>query len=361
MKVHCYNTLLFSLLLNTLLLSSSQVNIEMNHHNTPHIKNREPTKSYRSLCECELYTYIYDDDPDMKEIMNDFDRQTSQRFEEYNERMNKNRQKCKEQCDRDIQNIVLKDKIAKELKQQLTTLETNIDTNDIPTCVCEKSVADKVEKTCFKCGGVLGGGVPELGLLCGNGAYELVQIAITAGVASAKKAAIEAGTQAGIQATIQGLTNKLYIPTLNGQPLSALINANNFKDPYFLSGPIIGEYIDGIRDGIDKLNGILSFIHDRFSGNPDKIMKSISATTSDIAKKAGQVAEQMTAETTEALTLKNTAEATSASAIFSNPIVISFIVVVIIVIILLIIYLILRYRRKKKMKKKLQYIRLIKE
>ncbi|ETW31713.1 hypothetical protein PFFCH_00853 [Plasmodium falciparum FCH/4] len=333
----------------------------MNHHNTPHIKNREPTKSYRSLCECELYTSIYDNDPEMKEIMNDFDRQTSQRFEEYNERMNKNRQKCKEQCDRDIQNIVLKDKIAKELKQQLTTLETNIDTNDIPTCVCEKSLADKVEKTCFKCGGVLGGGVPELGLLCGYGAYELVQVAIAAGVASAKKAAIEAGTQAGIQATIQGLTNKLYIPTLNGQPLSVLINANNFKDPYFLSGPIIGEYIDGIRDGIDKLNGILSFIHDRFSGNPDKIMKSISATTSDIAKKAGQVAEQMTAETTEALTLKNTAEATSASAIFSNPIVISFIVVVIIVIILLIIYLILRYRRKKKMKKKLQYIRLIKE
>ncbi|ETW58817.1 hypothetical protein PFMC_05297 [Plasmodium falciparum CAMP/Malaysia] len=94
--------------------------------------------------------------------MHDFDRQTSQRFEEYNERMNKNRQKCKEQCDRDIQNIILKDKIAKGLKQQLTTLETNIDTNDIPTCVCDKSVADKVEKTCLKCGGVLGGAVPEL-------------------------------------------------------------------------------------------------------------------------------------------------------------------------------------------------------
>ncbi|KNC35015.1 variant surface antigen rifin [Plasmodium falciparum RAJ116] len=108
------------------------VNNQMNHYNRAHMKNIEPTKSYRSLCECELYTSMYDDDPEMKEIMHDFDRQTSQRFEEYNERMNKNRQKCKEQCNRDIKNIILKDKIEKELKQQLATLETDISTDDIP-------------------------------------------------------------------------------------------------------------------------------------------------------------------------------------------------------------------------------------
>ncbi|ETW56942.1 hypothetical protein PFUGPA_01070 [Plasmodium falciparum Palo Alto/Uganda] len=358
MKVHCYNILLFSFTLIILLLSSSQVNIEMNRHNTAHIKNREPTKSYRSLCECELYTSFYDDDPEMKEIMHDFDRQTSKRFEEYNERMNKNRQKCKEQCDRDIQNIILKDKIAKGLKQQLTTLETNIDTNDIPTCVCDKSVADKVEKTCLKCGGVLGGAVPELGLLCGYGAYELVQAAIAAGIASAKKEAIQVGIGEGIKVALQELTSKLYMPTINGKLLSVFINANNFKDPNFFSGPIMADYVHMKASGIDKSGSVLSFIDLADKVKEGRAMQIISATSSDIARSAEQAAERVTTETTKTLTLQKTAEATSVSAIFSNPMVISFIVVVIIVIILLIIYLILRYRRKKKMKRKLQYIKL---
>ncbi|KNG74794.1 rifin [Plasmodium falciparum IGH-CR14] len=327
-------------------------------YNTAHMKNTEPIKSYRSLCECELYTSMYDDDPEMKEILHDFDRQTSQRFEEYNERMNKNRQKCKEQCDRDIKNIILKDKIAKELKQELTTLETNIGTNDIPTCVCDKSVADKVEKTCLKCGGVLGGAVPELGLLCSYGAYELVQAAIAAGIASAKKEAIQVGIAEGIRVAIQGLKTKLYIPTLDGQLLSVLINAKNFKNPDFFSGPIILDYIEMKASGIDKSGSVLSFIDLAAKDKEGRAMQIISATSSDIARSAEQAAERVTTETTKVLTAEKTGEVTSISAIFSNPMVISFIVVVIIVIILLIIYLILRYRRKKKMKRKLQYIKL---
>ncbi|SCM18813.1 PIR protein, pseudogene, putative [Plasmodium sp.] len=213
MKIHCYNILLFSLLLHTFLLSSSQVNIEMNHYNTPHMKNREPTKSYRSLCECELYTSIYDDDPDMKEIMHDFDRQTSQRFEEYNERMNKNRQKCKEQCDRDIQKIILKDKIAKELKQQLAPLETDISTDDIPTCVCENSVADK-----------------------------LVQAAIAAGIDFATKEGFKAGTKVGIQAAIEGVIDKFSLQTLGGKTLDAVITSKTYNQPLFLVEKLVNEY-----------------------------------------------------------------------------------------------------------------------
>ncbi|SOS76164.1 rifin [Plasmodium sp. gorilla clade G1] len=361
MKVHCYNILLFSFTLIILLLSSSQVNNQMNHHNTAHMKNTEPIKSYRSLCECELYTSIYDDDPEMKEIMHDFDRQTSQRFEEYNERMNKNRKKCKEQCDRDIKNIILKDKIEKELKQELTTLETNIGTNDIPTCVCDKSVADKVEKTCLKCGYTLGGAVPELGLLCGYGAYELVQVAIGAAEKAAIAEGAKVGIAEGIKVALQELTSKFYMPTLNGKLLSAFINAKNFKDPNFFSGPIMEDFIEMQTSSIDKSGGILSFVETTSGGNQDKAMQIISGTSSKIAKQAGQAAERATIETTNALTLQKTAEATSASAIFSNPIVISFIVLVIIVITLLIIYLILRYRRKKKMNRKLQYIKLLKE
>ncbi|ETW32471.1 hypothetical protein PFFCH_00091 [Plasmodium falciparum FCH/4] len=293
--------------------------------------------------------------------MEDFNKQTQQRFYEYDERMIKNRQKCKDQCEKDIQKIILKDKIEKELKEKLSTLQTDISIYDIPTCVCEKSVADKVEKTCLKCGYSLGGAVPELGLLCGYGAYELVQAAIAAGIASAKKEAIQVGIAKGIEVAIQGVINKFGLKTLSGKTLQAVINANNFNNHLFFSGHIMADYLSIKESGNISADSIFTFIEGQFADNPDKIMKFILANSNDIAKDAGKAATKMTTQTTEALTLKKTAEATSTSAIFSNPIVISFIVIVIVVIILLIIYLILRYRRKRKMKKKLQYIKLLKE
>ncbi|ETW38853.1 hypothetical protein PFTANZ_00431 [Plasmodium falciparum Tanzania (2000708)] len=97
-----------------------------------------------------------------------------------------------------------------------------------------------------------------------------------------------------------------------------------------------------------------------FGENVDNIT-AISANAKRAVIKAGEAAAKTTTETTKVLTAEKTGEVTSTSAIFSNPMVISFIVVVIIVIILLITYLILRYRRKKKMKRKLQYIKLLKE
>ncbi|KNC37954.1 rifin [Plasmodium falciparum RAJ116] len=63
----------------------------------------------------------------MKEIMHDFDRQTSQRFEEYNERMNKNRQKYK---------------LEKEMKQVLHTLEKIIGVFGNTANVRAKKVAE---------------------------------------------------------------------------------------------------------------------------------------------------------------------------------------------------------------------------
>ncbi|ETW39337.1 hypothetical protein PFNF135_06281 [Plasmodium falciparum NF135/5.C10] len=138
---------------------------ELLHHFTSYTKHEKNTTT-RLLCECDLYTSIYDNDPEMILVMENFNKQTEERFHEYNERMQEKRKICKEQCEKDIQKIILKDKIEKELTEKLEALETNIKTEDIPTCVCEKSVADKVEKTCLKCGGILGVGVtPSLGLL----------------------------------------------------------------------------------------------------------------------------------------------------------------------------------------------------
>ncbi|ETW31514.1 hypothetical protein PFFCH_01002 [Plasmodium falciparum FCH/4] len=200
MKFHYFNILLLNIPLN-ILIFSSHVYDKKNACNstTPHVPKTKTTKipTIRLLCECELYAPPNNDYPEMKALMQNFDRQTEQRFNEYEERMMKNRKKCKEQCNKDIQKIILKDKIEKELKKQLTTLETNIDTNDIPTCVCEKSLADKMEKTCLKCAQNLGGIVaPSSGVL--GGIAELgISFWKPAALAAAKDAAIAEGLAAG--------------------------------------------------------------------------------------------------------------------------------------------------------------------
>ncbi|EUR79041.1 hypothetical protein PFBG_00530 [Plasmodium falciparum 7G8] len=120
---------------------------------TQHTSNTKSIKPHRSLCECDLYKPNYNNDPEMKNLMENFSKQAQQRFNEYDEHMNEKLQKCKEQCDKDMQKIILKDKIEKELTEKLSALQTDISINDIPTCICEKSLADKVEKNCLKCGG----------------------------------------------------------------------------------------------------------------------------------------------------------------------------------------------------------------
>ncbi|CDO62033.1 rifin, partial [Plasmodium reichenowi] len=161
MKVHYINILLLALPLNILVYN------QWNHKSTtPH-----PTPSTRLLCECELYEPAnYDNDQEMKRVMENFNRQTSQRFKEYDERLQSKRKKCKEQCDKEIQKIILKDKLEKELMDKFATLHTDIQSDAIPTCVCEKSLADKVEKGCLRCTQNLGGIVaPSSGVLAGIG------------------------------------------------------------------------------------------------------------------------------------------------------------------------------------------------
>ncbi|ETW43492.1 hypothetical protein PFNF135_02405 [Plasmodium falciparum NF135/5.C10] len=95
MKLHYSNILLlYALNINILITSSSNVNIQRYSYKTSHTPNTKTRKSHRSLCECELYAPSnYDNDPEMKAVMQGFDRQTSQRFEEYNERLLENKQK----------------------------------------------------------------------------------------------------------------------------------------------------------------------------------------------------------------------------------------------------------------------------
>ncbi|EWC78903.1 surface antigen [Plasmodium falciparum UGT5.1] len=350
MKVHYVNILLFALPLNILVGSPKK---------NPSITQKRPTT--RLLCECELYSPAnYNNDPQMKSVIDNFNKQTQQRLREYDERLQSKRMQCKEQCDKEIQKIILKDKIEKELAEKFVTLQTDISANDIPTCVCEKSVEDKMEKTCLICGKNLGGAVPGLGVLGAYGVNSMVQAAIDAGIDFATQEGLKEGTQAGIQAIIDGFDRIFNLKCLSGVPLKNLVTANNFQKPMFFALRVQNDYNSAVCTGPgSNENSLLCFIKQNMADAAAS--KYIATNTQKIVADAGAEAKNVGSAITMKITAEKTAEATSATTILSNPIVISFIVIIIVVIILLIIYLILRYRRKKKMKKKLQYIKLLKE
>ncbi|KYN92979.1 rifin, partial [Plasmodium reichenowi] len=78
-----------------------------NNKNKPY--STQHTQTTRLLCECDLYMPNYDNDPQMKKVMQQFDDRASQRLREYDERLQEKRKKCKERCDKEIQKIILKD------------------------------------------------------------------------------------------------------------------------------------------------------------------------------------------------------------------------------------------------------------
>ncbi|KOB86420.1 hypothetical protein PFDG_02074 [Plasmodium falciparum Dd2] len=329
MKVHYISILLFTILLNILLLSS-QVYNQRNYYITP-----RHTETNRSLCECELYAPAnYDSDTEMKRVMENFSKQTQQRFHEYDERMKTTRQKCREQCDKEIQKIILKDKLEKQMEQQLTTLETKIDTNDIPTCVCEKSMADKVEKGCLRCGGILSTAFPEFGLIGGTLVYS---------------AAVNAATKIGMKAALGGLESVNGLSALLQENIKYLVTATNFRCPDALLRTI-DTITTPVCNSKQRITPLYCSIK---SGKNTMTFSDIKIKISNAAESAASASDVAKAEVLNATFTWET--------FFSSPLGISLLVTVCIIIILSIIYLILRYRRKKKMKKKLQYIKLLEE
>ncbi|SOV83893.1 rifin PIR protein, putative [Plasmodium reichenowi] len=341
MKVHYINILLFALALNIL------VNNERNNNITTF--DTQHTQTNRSLC--ELYAPAnYDNDPQMKEVMQQFVARTSQRLREYDERMVEKRKQCKDRCDKEIQKIILKDKLEKQMEQQLTTLDTNITTEDIPTCICEKSMADKTEKFCLNCGKTMGGVAYGWGLVGGlmyTAWTNYVPIAVA-------KAAMDAGMNVVIN----------VLETLGAEKSTAVIlkeisstgqyaNIRNFAD-------IIRKELEATCAATSSSAGAkqamgaqicMSVKNDTTGGTIAK--KVVSNALETIAEKAPK-----TAKAAEGIEAANYASTTSS---LTTGITASILAIEVIVLIMLIIYLILRYRRKKKMKKKLQYIKLLKE
>ncbi|EWC75617.1 surface antigen, partial [Plasmodium falciparum UGT5.1] len=211
-----------------------------NQSNHKNILQHTPTT--RVLCECEIYMPNYDNDTKMKKVMDNFNKQTQQRLREYDERLQSKRMQCKEQCDKEIQKIILKDKLDKELTEKFATLHTDIQNDAIPTCICEKSMADIVEKTCLKCTQNLGGIVaPSSGVLLGiaEGAlYAWKDAAIIAAKAAAvtegAAKGLAAGAEVGKDAVILGLNSEFGLSTQAVQKIALVINGTNYKDVSFI-------------------------------------------------------------------------------------------------------------------------------
>ncbi|SOV83716.1 PIR protein [Plasmodium reichenowi] len=376
MKVHYINILLFALPLN-ILVNTYKKKPSITHH-TPKI----PTT--RSLCECELYELAnYDNDLEMKRVMQQFEDRTSQRFEEYDERMKTTRQKCKEQCDKEIQKIILKDKLEKELMDKFSTLHTDIQSEAIPTCVCEKSLADKVEKTCLRCGGILGTAVPELGAIGGSALYALyagkpeaiataIQEALKAAASNISATAQAAGDAAGKELIIKVLES-YGLNSLCPKAFQSISNINHYSEVKGLIDATYKEYA-GTCMGVENVKApaaCQTFNLELGISTPDggtlgtPPQSAIRGMLNVLAEKAETNALDASATKSAELTAEITTKQTTAiNTIFMSKqtaIIASIIAIVIIVLIMVIIYLVLRYRRKKKMKKKLQYIKLLEE
>ncbi|SPJ11207.1 PIR protein [Plasmodium sp. DRC-Itaito] len=335
MKVHYINILLFALPLN-ILVNSNKRNTSI----TP-----QHTQINRSLCECELYAPVnYDNDPQMKEVMQQFEDRTTQRFKEYDERMVEKRKQCKEQCDKEIQKIILKDKLEKELMDKFATLDTDIQNDAIPTCVCEKSIADKMEKNCLLCGGVLGGGVaPSVGLFGGLAVDQLTSVLTAAAIKAAQKAGIEAGVKAVI-----GKIENSFFSMLSGVQWPKFITESYYSTVEGLIKAVTNA-VDSYERTCTSPCGIIS---------QARLNLSNAQTTFVPYVKAGQEAA---AATTKSVKTAKLSEVTTQSTQLYTGIGYSVLAIIIIILIMVIIYLILRRRRKKKMKKKLQYIKLLEE
>ncbi|KOB84760.1 hypothetical protein PFDG_00077 [Plasmodium falciparum Dd2] len=372
MKVHYINILLFALPLNILEHNKNEPHTTPNH-----------TQTTRSLCECKLYSPAnYDSDPEMKRVMQQFEDRTTQRFHEYDEKMQSKRIQCKDRCDKEIQKIILKDKIDKELTEKFATLQTDIQSDSIPTCICEKSLEDKMEKECLKCAQNLGGIVaPSTGVL-GEIAALAVNAWKTTEIAAATKAAIDKGLALGkIAGDIEGAAKvielielRFKVQNIAGLPLKSVFDTENYTNVLFISKSIHSEYIGSGCRSIFPLPGtkkpiFCTFVNEQIEAisggkgvDPTKFIETtVQTMMSEVKGVADAKAADVAAAKTPEFTTRNIAAVEAATTPYYTPIIVSIVAIEVIVLIMVIIYLILRYRRKKKMKKKLQYIKLLKE
>ncbi|SPJ10062.1 PIR protein [Plasmodium sp. DRC-Itaito] len=360
MKLHCSKIYLLFLALNILVTSYQVYN-----NNEPYVTpNHIPIYTSRVLSEKDIPSSIYDKDEEMKSVKENFDRRTSQRFEEYKERMKEKRQKRKEQRDKNIQKIIHKDKM-------------------------EKNLAEKIEKGCLRCGCGLGGVAGSIGLFGGiainmwkPGALKIaIDKAIAAGATKIAEAAKAVGDAAGAAKVIELIQSKYGLSTLNDPTLGSYFATTSYKNASVIteavkkihiekcildsSGIVIFPFGDGNRHipicrSVWQQTPAVSH-----QGQTISQMKVIETTVQTMVSDAEVSANAAAEVARKSATAKITEQQTNViNTIFMSKqtaIIASVVAILIIALVMIIIYLILRYRRKKKMKKKAQYTKLLNE
>ncbi|SOS81852.1 PIR protein, putative [Plasmodium sp.] len=356
MKLHYTKILLFFFPLKILLTS-----YHAHNKNKPSITpNHTRSITSRLLSEYDTESSIYDSDEEINSVKEIFERQMSQRFEEYEERMIIQRQKYKEQRDKDIQKIIHKDKM-------------------------EKNLAEKIEKGCLRCGCGLGGVAGSIGLF-GAVAINLWKPgALDAAIAKAiaeGTADIEAAANAAGAAEITKLIKSTFqVQNIAGQTFESFFTATSYKNvasitqavyeqhfntcAYDSSGKVVYLYGDGnlhipICRSVWQQTSTVLTTKKGFSTR-----EVIEQTVENIATKAegpaNAVAEIARENATNAIKAQQTDLINTIFMSKQTAIIASVVAILVIVLVMIIIYLVLRYRRKKKMKKKAQYTKLLNE
>ncbi|SOV83710.1 PIR protein [Plasmodium reichenowi] len=341
MKLHYTKIILFSIPLN-ILVSSSYVHNKNKLYITPH---HTPRYTPRVLSEGDIQSSNYDNDAEMKSVKENFHRQTSQRFEEYEERMKDKRQKRKEERDKNIQKIIEKDKM-------------------------EKSLADKVEKGCLWCGCGLGGVAASVGIF---GTVAVKELAKTATAAAAKEAGTAAmadatakGVAAGKEVVIAGLED-IGVSTLNDKQLVSYFATTDYNSASLIFKAINSEYQpsqcaftpSGTRQAfcnwVNEKSGTVLNVKRGVVSDTELVQTHVSELVAKATAHAGEVTK---AATEDAIKISTDAvEYTYGTC--QTAIIASVVALLIIVLVMIIIYLVLRYRRKKKMNKKAEYTKLL--
>ncbi|CZT98680.1 rifin [Plasmodium falciparum NF54] len=356
MKLHYTKMLLFFFLLNILLTSYYAHN-----KNKPSITSHHtPRYTSRVLSECDTESSIYDSDEEINSVKEIFERQTSQRLREYDERLQEKRQKRKEQRDKNIQKIIQKDKM-------------------------EKNLAEKIEKGCLMCGCGLGSVAGSVGLFGGIAINIWKNVALDVGIKEAIKAAaaeISASANAAGAAEIMKLIkSKFVVSTLGGKDLGTYFATTSYKDVTNITQAVQQLYFEkcilpssgSLRFPFADANRHIPICQSVWNQiqtvsqrgqyiSPDEIIKrTVKTMVADAEEPAKAAAEAARESAINAIKARETGLINTVFMSKQTAIIASVVAILIIVLVMIIIYLVLRYRRKKKMNKKAQYTKLLKE
>nr|SPJ13246.1 rifin PIR protein, putative [Plasmodium sp. DRC-Itaito] len=251
-----------------------------------------------------------------------FERQTTQRFQEYEERMKDKRKERKEQRDKNIQKIIEKDKREKSLEQ-------------------------KIEKGCLKCGCALGGVAASVGVFGGLGVYGSEMASATV---AAKAAGIAEGLKVGLE-RVMIIAKDLFV-CLEGEipamDMLKTLTTGKFTDEVTLRG--IFQCISSNMKGQWSEQ-----VYNKFFLAVDNAAKTMPTEFNQWYGIPAKAVTDAVAEGKEAAIIAEHAK----YAHLYSAIGYSVLAIIIIVLVMIIIYLALRYRRKKKMEKKAEYAKLL--